>query len=303
VALMLGIAYATSIGGAATLIGTPPNALLAAYMAESHGVTVTFADWLLIGLPLTIVMLPITWAVLTRVVYPPRIDELPGCEALIAEELARLGARSRGETIVAAVFVAAALGWIGRPLLVSLVPGLTDAGIAVAAAIALFLVPVDLRRGEFALDWASAKGLPWDVLILFGGGLSLAAAISQTGLAAWIGVALSGIQAFPLFVVLLVITGLIVFLTELTSNTASAAAFIPVLVGLALVIDVDPLLLAVPAALGASCAFMLPVATPPNAIVYGSGAVTIPQMARAGLGINVLFILAIPVLVLVVVGA
>jgi solute carrier family 13 (sodium-dependent dicarboxylate transporter), member 2/3/5 len=300
VALMLGIAYATSIGGVATLIGTPPNALLAGFMAETYGTTITFARWLTIGLPLSAVMLPVTWLVLTRLVYPPDIAELPGGDALIAGELDRLGPRSAGETAVAFVFVGAATAWIARPLLVRGLPGISDAGIAIAAAIALFLLPTNLRRGEFALDWESARRLPWDVLILFGGGLSLAAAISGTGLAAWIGHALSALGALPIFLVLLIVTSLVVFLTELTSNTASAATFLPILAALALAIGVEPLLLAAPVALAASCAFMLPVATPPNAIVYGSGYVTIPQMARAGIALNILFSLAIPLLVILV---
>jgi solute carrier family 13 (sodium-dependent dicarboxylate transporter), member 2/3/5 len=302
VALMLGIAYATSIGGIATLVGTPPNALLAGYMRESHGIEIGFGEWMAVGLPVTVLMLPVTWLLLTRVVYRPGIRTLPGGVALIARELEALGPRSRGENVVALVFAATAALWIGRPLLAGIVPGLSDAGIAIAAAIALFMIPVDLRQGRFALNWEWARRLPWDVLILFGGGLSLAAAISRSGLAAWIGTALGGLHALPLIALTLLVTTVILFMTELTSNTAAAATFLPILGALALSIGINPLELAVPAALAASCAFMLPVATPPNAIVYGSGYVTVPQMARAGVLLNVLFALAIPFIVAALIG-
>jgi len=296
VALMLGIAYAASIGGAATLIGTPPNALLAGFMAESYGVSIGFGQWMLIGVPLAVVMLPVTWLVLTRWVFPVRLDDIPGGAAVIERELAGLGRPGRGEKMVAVVFVLTALAWIARPLLERVFPGLSDAGIAIAATLVLFALPVDWRKGVAVLDWDHARRIPWDVLILFGGGLSLAGAITRSGLAGWLGEALSGVGALPLVAIMGVVTLVIIFLTEVTSNTASAAAFLPVLAALAVGIGQDPLLLVVPAALGASCAFMLPVATPPNAIVYGSSFITIPQMARAGLVLNLLFAAAIPLL-------
>jgi solute carrier family 13 (sodium-dependent dicarboxylate transporter), member 2/3/5 len=291
VALMLGIAYACSIGGLATLIGTPPNALLAGFMAETYGVQIGFGEWMLVGVPLAAVGLPVTWLVLTRWVYPVRMTEIPGGREAIAREVLALGSLSRGERMVATVFVLTAAAWIFRPLLEPLVPGLSDAGIAIVAAVVLFLLPVNLSAGEFVLNWEWARRLPWDVLILFGGGLSLAAAISRTGLAEWIGASLSGLDVLPVIGIVLVIATVIVFLTELTSNTATAAAFLPILASLAIGLGESPLLLAVPAALAASCAFMMPVATPPNAIVYGSSFVTIPQMARAGLVLNGIFIL------------
>jgi solute carrier family 13 (sodium-dependent dicarboxylate transporter), member 2/3/5 len=296
VALMLGIAYACSIGGLATLIGTPPNALLAGFLAETYGIQIGFGQWMLIGLPVTLVALPLVWGILTRGIYPVRVKSVPGGREMIAAEIERLGAPSRGEVMVGVVFGLTALAWIVRPLLESILPGLSDAGIAIGAAILLFLLPVDLRRGEFLLDWEWARRIPWDVLILFGGGLSLAAAITRTGLAAWIGGAMGGLEGLPVLGIVLAVVAAIVFMTELTSNTASAAAFLPVLAALAIGIGENPLLLTVPAALAASCAFMLPVATPPNAIVYGSGFVTIPQMARAGIALNFLFIFLVTLL-------
>jgi sodium-dependent dicarboxylate transporter 2/3/5 len=197
---------------------------------------------------------------------------------------------SRAEKTVAVVFALTAVAWIGRPLLAGLIPGLSDAGIAMAGGLALFLIPVDYRRGVFALSWNWAKRLPWGVLILFGGGLSLAGAIDRTGLNSWIGESAAGVAHWPVVAFVLLVTAFIVFLTELTSNTATAAAFLPILGSVAIQAGWDPLVLTVPAAISASCAFMLPVATPPNAIVYGSGRVTVPQMARAGIWLNILMI-------------
>lgn len=290
IALMLGIAYACSIGGLGTLIGTPPNALLAGFMAETYGVEIGFGQWMLLGVPLVVVGLPICWVVLTRWTYPVRLQEIPGGREAIAAEVRSLGSPGRGEIMVAVVFVLTAVAWVTRPILERGVPGLSDAGIAIAAAIVLFALPVDLRRGIFVLNWEWARRLPWDVLILFGGGLSLAAAITRTGVATWVGASLAGIQGLHVVLIIGVITLVIIFLTELTSNTATAAAFLPLLASLAVGIGQNPLLLVVPAALAASCAFMMPVATPPNAIVYGSSFITIPQMVRAGLVLNLIFI-------------
>jgi len=239
------------------------------------------------------VSLPLTWLLLTYLVFPVRLAELPGGRELIRTEYARLGPLSRGERWIGTIFLLTAALWIVRPLLDDAVPGLTDTGIALSAALITFLVPLDLRRGEFLLDWKTAEQLPWGVLVLFGGGLALADAVTRSGLAEWIGGALGAVQALPLLLVVLLVTATIVFLTELTSNTATAAAFLPLVASLAIGLGESPLLLVVPAAIGASCAFMLPVATPPNAIVYGSGHVTVPQMSRAGFWLNLLFILLI----------
>jgi solute carrier family 13 (sodium-dependent dicarboxylate transporter), member 2/3/5 len=296
ICLMLGIAYAASIGGLATLIGTPPNALLAAFMLESYGVEVGFAQWMAVGLPLALVGLPVAWLALTRIAFPVRGGVLAGGTAGLRAEFAKLGAVSRAERWIGAIFATTASLWIIRPLIGGWVPGLTDTGIAVAAAMSTFLVPLDLKRGEFLMDWRTAERLPWGVLLLFGGGLALADAVTRSGLAVWIGAALSGLQAWPLLLIVVLITALIIFLTELTSNTATAAAFLPLVASLALGLGQNPLLLLVPAAVAASCAFMLPVATPPNAVLYGSGYVTVPQMARAGVWLNLAFIMLITLL-------
>lgn len=295
VALLLGIAYGCNIGGMGTLIGTPPNALLAGFMEEQYGYSISFVKWLVVGLPLVGIGLPLVFLVLTRVVFPIRITTLPGGRALIEEAVARLGAMSKPERWVAVVFFCTALLWIFRPLLSTYLPGLSDAGIAMLGGLILFVIPVKLREGVFVHDWATARQLPWGTLILFGGGLSLAGAFTETDLSTWIGEAMAGLDVLPMVLMLLVVVTVVVFLTELTSNAATTAAFLPVLAALAVGIGQNPLLLVVPAVFGASCAFMLPVATPPNAIVYGSERITVPQMSRAGLYLNVLFILLITV--------
>jgi sodium-dependent dicarboxylate transporter 2/3/5 len=292
-AALLGVAYGASIGGLGTLIGTPPNALLAGYLSSSHGIEIGFAQWMLLGVPLVVVGLPLAWLLLTRFVFQVGIDPLAGGRALIERELRGMGELSRHEKIAGGVTVLTAAAWITQPLVERVLPWLSDAGIAMIGALLLFAIPVDLKRGRFALDWASAEKLPWGVLILFGGGLSLAGATESTGLAKWIGDAMSALSGAPTILVMTVITIVVIFLTELTSNTATAATFLPIVGGLAVGIGLAPMQLAVPAALAASCAFMLPVATPPNAIVYGSGRLTVPLMARAGVWLNILFVLLI----------
>jgi len=291
VALLLGSAYACSIGGLGTLIGSPPNALLAGFASERYGIEVGFGAWMMLGVPLVVVGLPLAWLLLTRWLFPVQADGalLDGSEPIEAD-LRAMGPLTRGELIVACVFGVTAIAWITRPLLSAWIPGLSDAGIAITAAVLLFVIPVDARRGVFALDWDWARRLPWHVLLLFGGGLSLAAAISRSGLAEWIGQALSGLDALPAPVVVALLSLAIIILTELASNTATAAAFLPIAASMATGMGLNPLVLMVPVAVAASCAFMLPIATPPNAVVYGSGQLTIPQMARAGLALNILFV-------------
>jgi sodium-dependent dicarboxylate transporter 2/3/5 len=304
VALMLGVAYSSSIGGIATLIGTPPNAVFAGAASELLDVQIGFTQWMAVGTPLAAVMLPVTWLLLLKL-YPP--GTLSGDAGLVIEnERAGLGPASRGEKIVAAVFVGTALAWILRaekqlgtvtiPGIETWAPFVADSTVAMIAAALLFVLPVDWRRGEFALDWRSAKNIPWDVLVLFGGGLSLARGMEVSGLAAWIGGVVSVLGTVPTIVVVLAITTLVVFLTEVTSNTATATMAMPVVAGAAMGLGMDPLLPMAAVALAASMAFMLPVATPPNAMVFASGYVTIPQMSRAGFWLNLCSISAITLL-------
>jgi sodium-dependent dicarboxylate transporter 2/3/5 len=295
-ALMLGIAYASSIGSLSTLIGTPPNTFLKGYMEQQFDVTISFAKWMLAGLPLSAVFLGITWFMLTKVLFKPEIDEIPGGRELIRAERAALGPWSTGEKLVALVFFAAAFSWIAFPLIPALADlGVKDEYIAMTVGVVLFLLPVEPRKGIMVLDWNTAKHLPWDVLLLFGGGLALSGLITNTGLANWIGYKAQALGGVPLVLAVAIVTLLIIFLTELTSNTATAALFVPIMGGVALGLGLDPMMLAVPVALAATCAFMLPVATPPNAIAYGSGCVTIGSMVRGGVWLNVIGIVLITI--------
>lgn len=291
IVVVLSIAYACNIGGMGTLIGTPPNALLAGFMLENYGVEISFVDWLMVGLPIVIISLPLMYFVLTKLIYPIKINVLPGGKELIQDQLRDLGKITSEEKKVAVIFTITACMWIFRPLLSDIIPGISDAGIAIASAVMFFIIPSDLKENVFLLEWKDTKNLPWGVLILFGGGLSMASAISETGLASWIGSGIGSLNTWPVILIILAVVALIIFLTEMTSNTASTAAFLPILASVAIGLGENPLLLAVPTVLGASCAFMLPVATPPNAIVYGSGKITIPEMSKAGFWLNMMFII------------
>jgi sodium-dependent dicarboxylate transporter 2/3/5 len=299
-ALILGIAYAASIGSLATIIGTPPNTLLVGYLREAHGISIGFGQWMLVGLPLAAVFLAIAWALLTKVLFRPEIDDIPGGRRLIDDEIHALGPASTAEKRVAAVFALAATAWVVTPLVWPDSTPITDAGIAMVAAFLLFVLPAGAQRGVRVLPWHTAEKLPWGVLLLFGGGLALSAQFGSSGLTEWIGEQTAGLGGLPVVLMLVILTAGIIFLTELTSNTATAATFLPVAGGVALGIGVDPLLLAIPVALAATCAFMLPVATPPNAIAFGSGYVTIGQMVRGGLWLNLIGIVLITGVVLTI---
>jgi sodium-dependent dicarboxylate transporter 2/3/5 len=287
--LLLGVAYGATIGGMATLVGTAPNAMLAAFMQETYGTEIDFSRWMLVGLPLSAMMLPLAWLVLTRVAFKVDFHTSAEGKATLRKLKEDLGPISVPETRVAIVFTLMAATWVLRPLLVTL-PGLSaldDSGIAMAGAVALFLIPSGSKEDPRLLRWTYAEKLPWGVLILFGGGLTLAGAVSRTGLAEWLGGSLQAVGALPLAVIVILAATMIIFLTELTSNIATTATFLPVVGAIAIESGVDPIVLTVPVTFAASCAFMLPVATPPNAIVFGSGMLTIPKMVRAGMMLNI----------------
>jgi len=294
-AMMLGTAYAASIGGMATLIGSPPNALVAGYLLQNSGIEVTFAGWMLIALPISIVMLPLAWLLLTRVVFPFRTADLHDQTDAVPEMLAAMGPMSPAEKRVAAVFAAVAACWIAHPLISDALGGgvVTDVGVAIAGAITLFAVPADWGRKVFLLDWETARKVPWEILLLFGGGLSLAQAIADSGLAGWLGGGLDFLGGAPTILIVLGVTLFAVLMTELVSNTATTAALLPVVAALSASTELAPLVLGASLALGASSAYMLPVATPPNAIVFGSGHVTLPQMMRAGVLLGLAGVLVI----------
>lgn len=289
-ALLLGTAYAASMGGLGTLIGTAPNALLVAYLSKQHNIDIPFVAWSAIAVPIIIVLVPTTWFLLTRFVFsvPTSLADVLARDALI-ERLTVREPVSIAERRVAIVLALTAFAWITRPFITSIdaLSGLTDSGIAVAAAVSLFLIPCGCKKEpRFLLTWQEAQNIPWHVLLLFGGGLSLASAMDSTGLAKWIGSGLGMLGDLPPFVFLLLLLLTVLLMTELASNTATVAALLPVVAAIAASTGRDLVLVATALTMAASCAFMLPVATPPNALVFSTGRVTVNIMMRAGIWIN-----------------
>ncbi len=289
-ALLLGIAYGATIGGMSTLIGTGPNGMLAAFMADNYNLDISFVDWMKVGVPLSAVMLPCSWLILTKVIFKVNFETSSETKELLSSMKEELGQLKGPELKVLIIFFITALAWMFRTVLdnFSFLNGLSDAGIAMVSALFLFLVPNGNKdkKGPL-LEWKDAQeNVPWGLLVLFGGGLSLANAVQATGLAIWMGSLIP--QDVSLALIVILVVALIIFLTELTSNMATTATFLPVVAAIALQSNFDPLLVTAAVALAASCAFMLPVATPPNAIVFGSGLIRVPQMAKAGFLINIL---------------
>ena len=287
-AMLLGLAYSATIGGLATLVGTPPNALLAAFLQENYQMEISFARWMMVGIPVSFIMLPLAWVLLTRLLYPFDIPENKETHAHLLSLRNALGGMSRAEKRIAMVFGLVITGWLLRKPVAEVfaLEGLSDSGIAILGALLLFIIPSGDKQQQKLLSWEQTSQLPWGVMILFGGGLSLASAIVDSGLAQWLGESVSSVSVFGFFFLTLSVVALVIFLTELTSNLATTAALLPVIAALAIEVGVSPFLLCVPITLAASCAFMLPVATPPNAIVFSSGLITIPQMAKAGALLN-----------------
>ena len=303
VALLLSLAYATTIGGMATIIGTPPNVLLAGFIEETYGLQIAFLDWMLIGLPLALVLLPLGWVVLTRIAFTVDIAESKEAGDVIADMRRQLGVMHASERRVGLLFLVVVFCWMTRSWLndFSSFEGVSDAGIVMAAALLLFVIPAGDASGQRLMVWEDVSRLPWGVLILFGGGLALAAQVSGSGLAVWLGESLLPVASLGTLVLIVAAAGLVVFLTELTSNLATAATFLPVIAAIAAQSGIEPLVLCVPVTLAASCAFMLPVATPPNAIVFSSGVLTIPEMVRAGFLMNLIALVALTILATVAV--
>ena len=290
------------MGGLGTLLGSPPNAIIAGYAATELGQEIGFVDWMMLGVPLAFTFILIGWALMTRLLYRFDVSEIPGGKRMIEDEIGKLGPMSQGEKMVSLIFCLAAFFWVVPGILEGLpgfaenfgwLAGMNDTSIAIAAGIAMFVLPGRGRR-EMVLQWKDAEdGLPWGVLLLFGGGLSLASAVATTGLDGWFGGQVAGLEVLPTVLLVAAVVAIVLFLTEVTSNTATAATFIPILGGVAIGVGADPMALLIPAAFAATCAFMLPVGTPPNAIVFSSGTVTIAQMARGGFVLNLVAIVLI----------
>ena len=291
IALMLGIAYSASIGGVATLIGTPPNAILAGVVEKQLGYRISFAEWMTFAAPLSIIMLFITWWFLTRVAFRQTMaGSLQGGREVIRQQLDQLGPMSTQEKRVLMIFMLVVVLWLTRGFY-SEIPALslvTDSSVAILGALLLFVVPADLKKGQFLLDWQTAVRIPWDIIVLFGGGFALASGFAESGLTEWLGQQLNLLHGAGLVILVFVLVLLVIFMTEVTSNTATASLLLPITAGFAIAAEQPPLALMASAALAASFAFMLPVATPPNAIVFASRQVSIPQMAKVGFWLNLI---------------
>lgn len=292
--LMLAIAYSASIGGFATLIGTPPNLVLAGILEELYQYKISFMQWMTFGLPTSIILIFICWKYLTSYSFKFQNRKLPGGREEIKRQLNELGKISHEEKLVAIIFGLTALSWICRSFIEKLIPGIDDTSIAIIFGVLLFVVPAKGNKRAL-LTWEEAVKLPWGVILLFGGGLALAKGFSKTGLAEWIALHLSQLNGVSLLLLILVLVASVNFLTEITSNLATTAMLLPVLAPMALSFDLHPLMIMVSVTIAASCAFMLPVATPPNAVVFGSGYLRIPDMVRSGVIMNVISIVLITI--------
>lgn len=292
--LLLGIAYAANVGGTATIIGTPPTVVFVGFMKDTYDIDVSFAKWMLLGFPFAVIMIGVIYWVLVKLLYPNGMGKFEHAQQLIKDELKALGKLSKGEKRILIIFLSTAVAWIVRQPLDNLFPDITisDTLIAITATIVLFIVPVDYEKGQYVLDWKDTERLPWGILLLFGGGLSLAAALQQTGLIGLIGEQFEAVAATT-FWILLGLTAVSLFLTEVMSNLALVVVFLPVVGGIAVGLDIPPILYCIPVTLAASCAFMLPMSTPPNAIVFASGHLRIPEMMKAGIVLNTIVIILI----------
>ena len=306
-ALVLSIAFSATIGGIATIIGTPPNTVMAAMLSEIYNYEINFVDWLKIGLPTSIILLPITWIILTFLCFPLN-SKASIKDKVIKDKIKELGKISQDEIMVGIVFIITASLWISRKWLSTALDGVIPAGalndstIAIMAAIFLFIIPSNRPKRKRLIDWQVAQNIPWGALILIGGGLSLATVINSSGLATWIGSLSSSLSNISIIFIVLICIVSIIVLTELTSNTATASTFIPIMGATALGLGQDPLLLIIPATLAASCAFMMPVATPPNTIAYASGHLKISDMIKAGIWLNIISIIIIGVIITLILG-
>lgn len=297
-AIMLGIAFSANIGGTATIIGTPPNTVAAAFLEKEYNLEIGFLNWMKLGVPFAIVMLGICYFVLVKWFYPNNIGEMKSSENIIQAELQKLGKMSKDEKVVTVIFILTALAWVLRSSLNNIFPqlNLSDAGISMLGALAMFVIPLDFNKGNFTLNWQDTRNLPWGILLLFGGGLALAGALKNAGIIDQIGTMIASYEGISIFVVTVALITIMLFLTELMSNVALTAVFVPVVAGIAIGLDIPMLHLVVPVTLAASCAFMLPMATPPNAIVFAGGYIKVYEMAKVGIVLN---IIAVSLLVLV----
>jgi solute carrier family 13 (sodium-dependent dicarboxylate transporter), member 2/3/5 len=295
-ALMLAIAYSASIGGMATLIGTPPNLVFAGVVQEFYGIDISFAQWFSFGFPISVCLLGICWFYLTRFAFPCKTQKFPGGGDEILQMRAALGPLRYEEKVILVVFVSTAFMWIFRSYFQNFLPALDDTIIAIVAAVSLFMIPAK-EKGKKLITWEEAVKMPWGIMLLFGGGIAIAAGFQSSGLAVWIGGQLTLLDGVAIFLLVLVLIAMVNFLTEITSNLATTAMLLPILAPMAFALDIHPYILMVSATVAASCAFMLPVATPPNAIVFGSGYLRITDMFKKGIWMNLISIFLLSLIV------
>ncbi|MEQ9186617.1 MAG: SLC13 family permease [Cryomorphaceae bacterium] len=293
--LMLGIAYAANIGGMVTLIGTPPNLVFAGFYYESFGTDFAFTDWLKVGIPVGVLLLGAGYVLLTKLVYPVNSEPIAGVNELLERKWKGLGKMARPERTVLIIFGFTVLLWVFSGQINDSLGTrvLNNTSIAMLGGILMFVTPVNLRKGEFVVNWSHAQKLPWGILILFGGGLSLASGLEHAGIISLIASFVADCGIDSVFLLMLGLTIVSLFLTEVMSNVALVTVLLPVVFGIATELEVNALLLTVPVTLAASCAFMMPISTPPNAVVYSSGYVSVKQMLRAGIWMNVVSVCAI----------
>jgi sodium-dependent dicarboxylate transporter 2/3/5 len=294
--LLLSIAYSASIGGIATLFGTPPNMVLRGVVESNFGYTITFMDWFIIGFPISITLLFLCWIYITKISNNYFMDEFPLGKDQIIKLKSELGRISAEEKRVGVIFFLTALCWITRSQIEKFLPGIDDTIIGIIFGILLFVIPVKSNKRSL-LIWKEAVKLPWGVIILFGGGMALAKGFVDSGLSVWFGNNLTSLNGLPMILLILSIVTSVNFLTEMTSNLATTAMLLPVLAAIGLEMNIDPLILMISATMAASCAFMLPVATPPNAIVFGAGYLRIPDMIKKGFWLNIISIILISIMV------
>lgn len=308
--MLLGIAYSVTIGSMATLIGQPPMALMKAYMGDNFDIEIGFGQWMLVGVPFAAFMMAASWLVLTQLVFRSEVDEIPGGKELMRGELRKLGRLTVQEKRVIAIFAGAAFCWIFLPFIAEIpavsaaapfLANFNDTSIAMLAAVLCFIVPSDKVGEGPLLEWSATKEVPWGLLLLFGGGLSLSKQFTSTGLSEWIGDSVGGLAGIPDIVLIIVAIVLLVILTELTSNTATAAAFLPIMTSVGVGVGIDPLVMAIAVTLAVSGSYMLPVGTPSNAVAFAVGDVSMKNMMRGGIWLNVISIVMIPIVLLTLV--
>ncbi len=296
IVILLGIAYSSSVGGIATPIGTAPNGYLIQFISEK-GIDIGFFDWMMIGLPITLVLIPFMWFLLTFVLYPINFEAPKDTKKNLKNMLNELGKISYEEKVIGIVFLVTAFLWVSRKVLVQIpiFSFLDDAVIAMLGGLSLFVLR-SRNRSACLLEWKDMeKQFPWGLLFLFGGGMALAYMVSSSGLASWLASLIP--TDTSVFMILFSVVLMVVFLTELTSNLATTMTFIPIVYSIGVNIGIDPLILTIPLTIAASCAFMLPVATPPNSIVYASNKIPISEMVKTGIWLNIFSIFLVFILV------